>query len=480
MATVEELLRTGVERLRASGSESPRLDAELLLGPAVGLDRTRIVAYPEAPVGESARPPPYEADLARREQGEPIAYIRGLKEFHGLAFASRPPGADPATRDRAASSSWPRPRSSRRLLAGSAAAGHAARSGSPTSAPGSGAIAIALAVAAPPPADARRGRRSWPPTSRRRRSSSPARTRSAHGVADRIEFIVADLLPLDGELLDVVGGEPAVHPDRRDRGACPSRPRSSRAMALDGGPDGLDVIRPLVDRLPRVAPGDGVALLEIGADQADAVRAPVADADAGLDLRGAARPGRPAAGRRIEHGSGPGSPAPSPRADRVADPRFPIRLLALDLDGTLVEPDLVAAAADPGGDPRRRPARRPRRARDGPDADECPAVRRRSSGCTTRSSPTRAPSSARCRRPRRRLGRLVYHRPLPADVARETIRWTREHGFAPHLNHLERFIIPAGDPRTDDYSAFLGARAEIVPGPRALDPPSGLEGPRGR
>ena len=41
--------------------------------------------------------------------------------------------------------------------------------------------------------------------------------------------------------------------------------------------------------------------------------------------------------------------------------------------------------------------------------------------------------------------------------------WTRSHGFAPHLNHLERFIIPAGDPRTDDYSSFLGARAEIVP-----------------
>jgi hypothetical protein len=61
------------------------------------------------------------------------------------------------------------------------------------------------------------------------------------------------------------------------------------------------------------------------------------------------------------------------------------------------------------------------------------------------------------------LGRLIYHRPLSAPVARETIRWTRERGFAPHLNHLERFIIPAGDPRTDDYSSFLGARAEIVP-----------------
>ena len=62
-----------------------------------------------------------------------------------------------------------------------------------------------------------------------------------------------------------------------------------------------------------------------------------------------------------------------------------------------------------------------------------------------------------------RIGQLLYHRPLSAAVARETIRWTRQQGFAPHINHLERFIMPAGDPRTDDYSAFLGARAEVVP-----------------
>ena len=41
--------------------------------------------------------------------------------------------------------------------------------------------------------------------------------------------------------------------------------------------------------------------------------------------------------------------------------------------------------------------------------------------------------------------------------------WTREHGLDPHLNHLERFILRADDPRADDYSAFMGARAELVP-----------------
>lgn len=46
--------------------------------------------------------------------------------------------------------------------------------------------------------------------------------------------------------------------------------------ALDGGPDGLDVIRDLLDRLPRVLRPDGVAVLEIGADQGEVVVAEVA------------------------------------------------------------------------------------------------------------------------------------------------------------------------------------------------------------
>lgn len=146
----------------------------------------------------------------------------------------------------------------------------------------------------------------------------------------------------------------------------------------------------------------------------------------------------------------------------MPDPRFPIRLVALDLDGTLIGPDLalwprtreaIQAAVRSGVRVSLATGRMPTSAQ--PFAAELglhdPVIAYQ--GALVRA----APSSGR------RLGRLIYHRPLPADVARETIRWTRERGFAPHLNHLERFIIPAGDPRTDDYSSFLGARAEIVP-----------------
>lgn len=63
----------------------------------------------------------------------------------------------------------------------------------------------------------------------------------------------------------------------------------------------------------------------------------------------------------------------------------------------------------------------------------------------------------------KRLGKLLLHTPLQPDVAREIVLWTREHGLDPHVNHLERFILRADDPRADDYSAFMGARADLVP-----------------
>jgi hypothetical protein len=52
-------------------------------------------------------------------------------------------------------------------------------------------------------------------------------------------------------------------------------------------------------------------------------------------------------------------------------------------------------------------------------------------------------------------GGLIRAMPLPG--------WTRAHGLDPHVNHLERFILRADDPKADDYSAFMGAHAELVP-----------------
>ncbi|MEA2631840.1 MAG: hypothetical protein QOE66_2059 [Chloroflexota bacterium] len=61
-----------------------------------------------------------------------------------------------------------------------------------------------------------------------------------------------------------------------------------------------------------------------------------------------------------------------------------------------------------------------------------------------------------------RLGRLLVHTPMSAAVAREIVTWTRQHGLDPHLNHLERFIVRADDPRADDYSLFMGSDPELA------------------
>jgi len=164
---------------------------------------------------------------------------------------------------------------------------------------------------------------------------------------------------------------------------------------------------------------------------------------------------------------------------------FPIRLLALDIDGTLVGRDLVLRE-------RTIAAVRAARARGvrvslvtGRMASSAmrfvaqlglddPVVAYQ--GALIRAMPARErlerwrASGAESLPPP--VGRALRHTPLPAAVARETVLWSRAKGLDPHANHLERFIIRADDPRIEDYSAFMGARAELVPDlPAALTHP---------
>ena len=267
MSHVGELLREGIERLTASGSESPRLDAELLLGHAIGADRTAIVAHPDGPVGADAEAA-YRADLARRAAGEPVAYIRGIKEFYGLAFSVD------------ARALIPRPETERLVELADVEVMHRLAGGArPLGAPpvrildvgtGSGAIAIALLVAL-------RRRGASADVTAVAIDSSPdaldlARENAvAHAVADHLSFLEADLLPpVIVDRYDVVlANLPYVRSD-----ALPGLPVAASfepVVALDGGPDGLAVIRRLLGRLPEALAQDGVALLEIGADQGEAI-----------------------------------------------------------------------------------------------------------------------------------------------------------------------------------------------------------------
>jgi Cof subfamily protein (haloacid dehalogenase superfamily) len=145
------------------------------------------------------------------------------------------------------------------------------------------------------------------------------------------------------------------------------------------------------------------------------------------------------------------------------EPAFPIRLIALDIDGTLIGDDHDVTARTAAAV----------RAAIGRDVAVSPVTGRMVSsamrfarelgltgpvvgyqGGLIRAMPELASP---------RVGKLLLHTPLSAEAARRILRWTQEHGLDPHVNHLERFILRADDPRADDYSAFMGARAELVP-----------------
>lgn len=159
-------------------------------------------------------------------------------------------------------------------------------------------------------------------------------------------------------------------------------------------------------------------------------------------------------------------PMTTPRP--TARPALPIGLIALDIDGTLIGEDLVLG-------PRTRAAVAAARARG-------VAVSLVTGRMTTSAivfarqlglvDPIVAYQGALVRAlppPERdpRLGRILVHRPLAVDAAREVIAWSKSVGLEPHINDLERFVVQRDDPRAEDYSTFLGARANVVDDLRA-------------
>lgn len=275
MTTTRALLDEGVDRLRALGFETPRLDTELLLAHAIGVERTAVVAHGDAPVGVDAEAA-FRASLDRRAAGEPVAYIRGIKEFHGIALAV----------DKRALIPRPETEHVVDLVLADVMARLSARAAAGAVEPlrvvdvgtGSGAIAIALAVAL-------RARRvpvdeiAIEAVDVSADALDLARENAVgHAVGDRVTFEVADLLPpsMTARSWDIVAANlPYVR-----SGAMASLPRPTTfepAGALDGGPDGLEVIGRLLDALPAALAVDGAAFLEIGADQDDAIVALAAE-----------------------------------------------------------------------------------------------------------------------------------------------------------------------------------------------------------
>jgi release factor glutamine methyltransferase len=283
------LLADATRLLREAGSPTPRLDAELLVAHAFGRDRAWLHAHPDAQL-DAADQARLSGWLARRAAGEPIAYIRGFKDWLSLRVATD------------ARALIPRPETE--LLAEAAIAEIAERLVRDTApiaawevATGSGAVTLALALRFRTAVALGRLRLAASDLSAEALELA-AENLASHGVSGHVSLGCGDLLepavlPGDARADLVLANLPYLTADEVDGGEGSLRfePRG----ALDGGADGLDLLRRLVDQLPgRLAPG-GVALLEVGSGQAGAVRAmvesgPMAASVGSLpDLAGVAR-----------------------------------------------------------------------------------------------------------------------------------------------------------------------------------------------
>ncbi len=252
--TIGRLIAWTTDFLRRSGSESPRLEAEILLAHALRWPRVKLYMNINEEVGASGRTA-FRNLVRGRSEGVPVAYLVGHKEFYSLDFEVSPavliprsdtetlvmaflelakPVADPLCVD---------------VGTGSGCVPVACAAHHPT------ARFVAIDISEPAAEVARRNV-------------------AKHALAERIEVRVGNLLePLKPEESpDIILSNPPYVPSteipKLERNVRDYEPHS----ALDGGPDGLDIVRSLVDQAAAKLKSGGKLLIEIGFDQGESVR----------------------------------------------------------------------------------------------------------------------------------------------------------------------------------------------------------------
>ncbi len=252
--TIARVLSWATTDFKARGVDAPRLDAELLLALALGIDRIQLILQHQRPL-EPAELSRYRDLIKRRRLGEPVSYLLGEREFYGLTIRVDPrvliPRPDTETLVDVALE-----RTRERSMYGRAL----------DLCTGSGCVAIAFASRRPcwrtTAVDASAG------------AAEVARDNVVRlGFAWSVGVLDGDLFePLaDDARFELVTANPPYVPHGEiaalDAGIRDFEPR----LALDGGDDGLTTARRIVAVGPsRLEPG-GVLAVEVGAGQSDAV-----------------------------------------------------------------------------------------------------------------------------------------------------------------------------------------------------------------
>jgi release factor glutamine methyltransferase len=251
---VKRLLTWTTDFLKRKGSESPRLDAEVMLAHVLGWPRVQLYTHYEDIVDDAKRKA-FRELVKRRAEGAPVAYLVGRKEFYSLKFEVGPAVL------------IPRPESEFVVVEFLTVCKRMEAPRAVDVGTGSGCIALASLkhhptarfVAIDVSADA----------------LALARKNAASlGLGDRIDFRQGDRLnPVAGDgPFDVILSNPPYIPTEDVAGLEPGVRDYEPHTALDGGPDGLRMVESLIEEsAPLLKPG-GHLILEIGSAQESAVR----------------------------------------------------------------------------------------------------------------------------------------------------------------------------------------------------------------
>jgi release factor glutamine methyltransferase len=263
--SLRDLVNSARARLVSAGVDGREaaMDASLLARHALGWELAGFLAH------QDDTPPPsfagaYEALVRRRAAREPVSAILGRREFWGLEFAVTPDVLAP------------RPETEIILEAAVDACGSTGATPilrGPGAVivdvgTGSGCLAVGLAREFP-------GARVVATDISLAALAVAARNAARHGVDGRVQFVRTSLLSgVAGPAALIVSNPPYIPTDD-----IPSLPPEVSGWeprpALDGGADGLDAIRALLDDSARVLAPGGWLIMEFGFGQADAVRAAV-------------------------------------------------------------------------------------------------------------------------------------------------------------------------------------------------------------
>lgn len=255
--TIKRLLTWTTDYLKQRGSETPRLDAEILLAEAIGCDRIELYTSFEEEPGEAARDR-FRGSVKRRAAGEPVAYIVGKKEFYSLTFSVNRHVL------------IPRPETELLVVESLDFLKTLSLEKAPVFGcdvgTGSGAIAVALLRHAP--------KLQMTAIDRSGETLEVARKNAIeHDVAGRVEWREGDLM---GDMAEeptfhlIVSNPPYV--SRREYQELPAEVKEYEPKtALEAGPTGTELIERLLPQaLPRLFPG-GALLVEISPMIADRV-----------------------------------------------------------------------------------------------------------------------------------------------------------------------------------------------------------------